>query len=145
MARQQQQQQFPGSGHQVQRSGRWLVSVLGSVAGSTAVTAIGRWTAQRVADRAADQGMNAVIDKAESTANDHRFEELAQGLASQRGWRYNRLVLDGDWRYVVWNDGRPMAAFPTVISADSPDQLAARFELDGYVPAADELLNPPPN
>jgi len=48
-------------------------------------------------------------------------------------------------RFLVWNDEkRPMAAFPPVQDASTPEALAARFELAGYVPLDTDLKSPPP-
>jgi hypothetical protein len=47
------------------------------------------------------------------------------------------VVFDGD--------KRPVAAFPPVLDANTPETLAARFELDGYEPSDDELITPEPS
>jgi hypothetical protein len=113
------------------------------LAKSTAAMAVGRWSAMKVGDRAADEGINAVIGKAQQLADENRSEELAQGLSRQRGWRYARLVVDDDWRFVVFDGERPMAAFPPVLDARTPEALAERFELRGYVPPETDLRDPP--
>jgi hypothetical protein len=126
------------------RAGQAAVPWAGRLLKSTAALAAARWGAWKLGNAAADEGLNQIVGKAREAADHSRYEELAQGLSRQRGWQYTRLVVDDDWRYVVWDGDRPMAAFPAVLNANTPEALAERFELAGYTPPADELLSPPP-
>jgi hypothetical protein len=105
----------------------------------------GAWVARKFGDRIADESYDRIKGKASRSAEARRQEALAQSLCRARGWRYQQLVVDHAERFVVWSDEmRPVAAFPPVPDATSPDALAARFELAGYVPSDSDLTTPPP-
>jgi hypothetical protein len=110
-----------------------------------AVVAAGGWAAGRFGDKVVDEGYDRFRGKASKAADERDQEELAQKLCRARGWRYQRFVVDHAERFLVWSDEkRPMAAFPPVPDADTPEALAARFELAGYVPLDTDLKSPPP-
>jgi hypothetical protein len=47
-------------------------------------------------------------------------------------------------KYVVWSeDKKPVAAFPQVDEAHTPEALADRVELSGFIPNDEDLLRPP--
>jgi hypothetical protein len=103
------------------------------------------WAAKKFGDKFADEGYDKFKGKVAKAAEAREQEALAQSLCRARGWRYQRFVVDHAERFLVWNDEkRPMAAFPQVPDAGTPEALAARFELAGYVPLDSDLKTPPP-
>jgi hypothetical protein len=110
-----------------------------------AAAAAAAWAAKKFGDKVADESYDRVKGKASRATETRQQEALAQSLCRARGWRYQPFVVDHAERFVVWSDEkRPMAAFPPVPDASSPDALAARFELAGYVPSDSDLKTPPP-
>jgi hypothetical protein len=110
-----------------------------------AAVATAAWLAKKFGDKVAYEGYNNVKSKREKAASAKAQESLAQELCRARGWKYQRFVVDHAQGFVVWSDDKkPMAAFPPVEDARTPDQLAGRFELDGYTPADKDLIEPPP-
>jgi hypothetical protein len=110
-----------------------------------AAVATAAWLAKKFGDKVADEGYNNVKSKRERAANAKAQESLAQQLCRARGWKYQRFVVDHAQRFVVWSDDKkPMAAFPPVEDARTPERLAGRFELDGYTPPDKDLIEPPP-
>lgn len=106
--------------------------------------AVGTWAATRFGDRVADEGYDRFRGRRSKAAEERQQEALAQTLCRARGWKYQRFVVDHAERFVVWSDEkRPMAAFPPVQDARTPEDLAARFELAGYVPPDTDLKSPP--
>jgi hypothetical protein len=102
------------------------------------------WLLNKVGEKVADDGYHTVKDRTTKASAEKHSESLAQDLARARGWRYQRFVLDGRPRYIVWDERkRPIAAFPQVPEARSPEALLERPELKGYVPADEDLLEPP--
>lgn len=109
------------------------------------VGAAGGWAAARFGDKFVDEGYDRFRGRASRAADEREQEALAQKLCRARGWKYQRLVVDHAERFLVWSDEmRPMAAFPPVEEAMTPEALAARFELTGYVPPDTDLKSPPP-
>jgi hypothetical protein len=110
-----------------------------------AAAAVAGWAATKFGDKVADESYDRVKGKASKAAEARQQEALAQSLCRARGWRYQRFVVDHAWRFLVWSDEkRPMAAFPPIPTASTPEALAARFELAGYVPPDSDLKTPPP-
>jgi hypothetical protein len=110
-----------------------------------ATVAVASWTATRFGDKVVDEGFDKFKGKASRIADEKHQEVLAQTLCRARGWTYQRFVVDHAERFVVWSDEkRPMAAFPPIQDASTPEVLAARFELAGYVPLDTDLKSPPP-
>ena len=110
-----------------------------------AVAAVAAWAATKFGDKVADEGYDRFKGKASRAAEERHQEALAQTLCRARGWKYQRFVVDHAERFLVWSDEkRPMAAFPPVQDASTPEALAARFELAGYVPLDTDLKSPPP-
>jgi hypothetical protein len=109
-----------------------------------AAIATGGWLVKKYGDKLADDGYDRVKDKASRASADKHHETLAQDLARARGWTYQPFVVDGAPRYVVWSeDKKPIAAFPQVDDAHTPEALADCVELKGYVPDDTDLLRPP--
>jgi hypothetical protein len=109
-----------------------------------AALAVGAWLVQKYGDKLADEGYDKVREKASKASADKHHETLAQDLARARGWKYQPFVLDGAPRYVVWREDKsPVAAFPPIDDARTPEALAERVELKGYVPSDEDLLDPP--
>lgn len=110
-----------------------------------AAAAVAGWAATRFGDKFVDEGFDKFKGKASKAAAEKHQEVLAQKLCRDRGWKYQRFVVDHAERFVVWSDEkRPMAAFPPIRDASTPEALAARFELAGYVPRDTDLKSPPP-
>lgn len=102
------------------------------------------WLLNKVGEKVAADGYDSVKDKTAKASVEKHQETLAQDLARARGWEYQRFVVDGAPRYIVWNENRqPIAAFPQVADAHTPEALAERPELKGYVPNDEDLLDPP--
>jgi len=102
------------------------------------------WLLDKLGEKVADGGYEGVMHRTARASDEKRQEALAQDLARARGWKYQRFVLDGRPRYIVWNEDRqPIAAFPQVPDARTPEALAQRAELQGYVPGEEDLLDPP--
>jgi hypothetical protein len=102
------------------------------------------WAAGKFGGRVADETFNKVRDKQRNNGELKQQERLAQDLARARGWKYLQHVVDGKQRWVVFNeDKKPVAAFPPVEGATTPDALAQRVELDGFVPTDVQLKTPP--
>lgn len=104
--------------------------------------AAGAWIAKKYGEKVADEAFEKGMTKATETAEDKKHRTLAEDLASARGWKYTeRTVIDGRHRYVVWNDElKPVAAFPQVDEARTPEALAERYELKGHKPS--NLIDP---
>jgi hypothetical protein len=110
-----------------------------------AAVATAAWVAKKFGDKVADEGYNSVKARREKAAGEKAQEALAQDLCRSRGWKYQRFIVDHAQRFVVWSDDKkPMAAFPPVEGARTPEELAARFELKGYTPADEDVITPPP-
>lgn len=102
------------------------------------------WLLNKVGERVAADGYDAVKDRTTKATGERHHEALAQDLARARGWRYQRFVVDGRPRFIVWDEHKqPIAAFPQIPDARSPEALAKRPELKGYVPDEEDLLDPP--
>jgi hypothetical protein len=102
------------------------------------------WLLNKVGEKVADDGYDSVKDRTAKAADEKHQESLAQDLARARGWKYQRFVVDGAPRFIVWNEQKePIAAFPQVTDAHTPETLAERPELKGYVPDDGDLLDPP--
>ena len=102
------------------------------------------WLLDKVGEKVADDGYEGVKHRTARASEEKRQEGLAQDLARARGWKYQRFVLDGRPRYIVYNeDKQPIAAFPQIPDARTPEALAQRAELKGYVPGDEDLLAPP--
>jgi hypothetical protein len=102
------------------------------------------WLLNKVGEKLADDGYDDVRHKTSKASVEKQNETLAQDLARVRGWKYQRFVVDGAPRYIVWNeDKQPIAAFPQIPDARTPEALAERAELKGYVPDDSDLLDPP--
>jgi hypothetical protein len=103
------------------------------------------WVAKTFGNKFADEGYNSVKARREKAAGVKAQEALTQDLCRSRGWKYQQFIVDHAQRFVVWSDDKkPMAAFPPVEGARTPEELAARFELKGYTPADEDLITPPP-
>jgi hypothetical protein len=59
-----------------------------------------------------------------------------------QGQYSERIIIDQEYRYVVWCEGLAVAAFPPVDAAVTPELLQQRFELQ-HVP--DSLRQDPPS
>ena len=106
----------------------------------------GGWLAKKFGDKVADEAYEKGKKTAGAKGENRKQLALAQDLARANGWRYTeRTVVDHQHRYVVWNQERkPMAAFPKVEGAETPEALAQRFEFAEFIPTDDELIEPPP-
>ena len=101
------------------------------------------WLLNKVGEKVAADGYDTVKEHTTKATGEKHQEALAQDLARARGWRYQRFVVDGRPRYIVWNERKqPIAAFPQVPGARTPEALAERAELKGYVPDDEDLLDP---
>lgn len=108
-----------------------------------AALAVAAWLAKHYGDKVADEGFNKVKHAADKKGIQKNQEALARELCRTRGWRYQLLVVDHAQRFVVWNDDlRPMAVFPPIEDVRTPEDLASRFELDGYTPPEVDLITP---
>ncbi|MDQ6810460.1 MAG: hypothetical protein M3Z95_00995 [Actinomycetota bacterium] len=103
------------------------------------------WVLNKVGEKIADDGYESVKERTAKASVEKHQETLAQDLARARGWKYQRFVVDGAPRYIVWDeDRRAIAAFPQISDVRTPEALAERPELKGYVPNDDDLIEPPP-
>lgn len=102
-----------------------LLMKAGKAAAAVAAAKVG----EKLLERAIEAGGDAV----EARAVDRHNKRLAADLAKSIDGQYSeRTVIAGQYRYVVWKNGKPMASFPQIDEASTPEQLAERFELRDF-------------
>jgi hypothetical protein len=106
-------------------------------------TAAKNKTVQKSAAAAATKASSAFskrgVEGAKRAGSKRKCRRLAIDTASQIGGKYSEgTVVDGERRYVVWKDGKPMQAFPHF-----EGELAERWELKDFPES--RLMTPPSN
>jgi hypothetical protein len=95
--------------------------------------AVGAIVAAKIGERLLESSLNGGSEKVKDKADERRCRKMALDLARDIGGQYSeRTVVGEEYRYIVWKDGKPVQAFPTVEGASTAQELAERAELRDF-------------
>lgn len=135
------------AGQWVNQGAKQLWAWLADEGGKKAVKGAGKAAGGAVGAEGAKKGRQWWEERSAARGVDKGNRKLANMLAaSHAGWKYTEgTVVANRHRFIVWDDKlQPMAAFPEVEGAGTPELLAKRWELKDFDFTAHPLRNPSP-